>query len=253
MCSSQGASCNIFGWESHMPSLGCSAMKRELGQTRTVHGPCIFLPWTWALFLCIALHMICLLFSVSLSHPQRMEAYVYHSLTTFPPLSLLQVITILEGISELYRRFCWGWDLRLRPPPFPSVALLCLLPLASDADLPLPCLPVWRMLQAQNHLEIIILKTNKLSSLWSLLSSHPHQPAAIFTHPSSWQVSLESHHDISCGLAWHSSKIFFQKHPALEKCQRLWCIHRDVSAEEKIHLRSPSLTRSGFGGRLTQK
>lgn len=172
------------------------------------------------------------------------------SLITSPrprSLSLLQVeklsITILEGVSKPYRVFCWGWDLRLHPPTFPSVALLCLLLLALDTDLPLPCLPVWRMLQAQNHLEIIILKTNKLSFLWSLLSSQPHQAVAIFTHPSSWQVSLESHHDISCGLAWHSSKIFFQKHPALEKCQRLWCIHRDVSAEEKIHLRRSQLDK----------
>ena len=139
-------------------------------------------------------------------------------------------------ISWLYRALGLGSEV-LSPPAFPSIALLCLLPLASDTDLPLSCLPVWLIFQAQNHLEIIILKTNKLFSLWSLLTSHPHPAVAIFTHPSSWQVSLESHHDILCSLAWHSSKIFFRKHPALEKCQRLWCIHRDVTAEGKIHLR----------------
>lgn len=149
----------------------------------------------------------------------------------------------LRGNLQALQRFLHGRDLRLHPPTFPSVALLCLLPLASDTDLPLSCLPVWRILQAQNHLKIIILKTNKLFSLWSLLSAHSHRAVAIFTHSRSWKVSLESHHDISCGLAWHSSKIFFQKHPALEKCQRLWRIHRDVSAEEKIHLRKPQLNK----------
>lgn len=139
-------------------------------------------------------------------------------------------------IVQAVRSIWLGWNPRLQPPTFPSVTLLCLLSLVSDADLLLPCLPVWRILQAQNHLEIIILKTNKLFFLWSLLSAHPHQAVAIFTHPSSWQVSLESHHDILCCLAWHSSRIFFQKHPALEKCQCLWCIQRDISAEEKIHL-----------------
>lgn len=128
-------------------------------------------------------------------------------------------------------------------PTIPSAALLCLLPLASDADLALSRLPVRCILRAQNHLEIIILKTNKFLSLWSLLSSHPHRAVAIFTHPNSWQVSLESHRDISCSLVWHSSKIFFQKHLALEKCQRLWCIHKDVSAAEKIYLTKSQLDK----------
>lgn len=191
----------------------------------------ISLDWTTELFLCISLSL-----SLILSVSKHMNIIPYLSLSFCFSTPSRETEDHSLRISWLYRALGRGSEV-LSPPAFPSIALLCLLPLASDTGLPPSCLPVWLIFQAQNHLEIIILKTNKLFSLWSLLTSHPHPAVAIFTHPSSWQVSLESHHDILCSLAWHSSKIFFQKHPALEKCQRLWCIHRDVTAEGKIHLR----------------